>query len=566
MLHLLQRTYADPSFETQQATATPTHTPTHTHSDPPRRPERRGTVSRPRKDSLPANARPPATVTQTTQGHSQSPSHSDRQLASPQAVSPSAEAQMTSSLGTTGPSADHEDVNQESLATLLPSRPSEKLQRPSTSRTSSNRSASGGQSSSTMSRTSSISRRGRGSSSASSPSPLTLSGGAGEAVHLRSAPSSVSPYPGESSTSMNSSRDDQSPFGLNLREGAIQLDTLRRSSNRSRSTKHRDAQGNTSGEPEARVTSQSDTRRTEATSSESEPSGPVSFRLGTPCWSRIKLDGRSRDVLNKAIRAHTSTLVEVFHTVPTYGVHRRAQHTTTVKESYLYIFGGCDSRACFRDLYKLDLTTMHMTRPRVKDGALKGEPSQAPPNLRAHSTTYIPPFATSEPPQPIPAQHLLKQSMLSGATRGMAEAQSSETNSFLPTSAPSSSLPAPAVGHPPLMNTSPSTDGHLLVFGGGDGPSYFDTLYLLNLRTYTWTKPPFSGPTPAARRAHTALWYDNRKRGSEEKKWLVIFGGGNGSKALNDLCILDCRSWKELTWLDVKTKGQQPRLRGYRKC
>ena len=53
------------------------------------------------------------------------------------------------------------------------------------------------------------------------------------------------------------------------------------------------------------------------------------------------------------------------------------------------------------------------------------------------------------------------------------------------------------------------------------------------------------------------MWY-------EAKKWVVLFGGGNGSRALNDTLVLDCADWEKLNWVKLDTKGAKPRLRGYR--
>lgn len=227
--------------------------------------------------------------------------------------------------------------------------------------------------------------------------------------------------------------------------------------------------------------------------------------------------------------------------------------------SSLYIFGGCDSKTCFKDLYKLDMHSFQWSKPRT----LQNE--NAPPALRAHSTTYIPPF----------------KSLYSGTYDRLAAKD----------------------GSPDGLGTNMrerSVDGHLMFFGGGDGPNYFNDLYLLNLTSMTWSKPrheSFKSPAsipdlsqgstqtlssattsqaqasdasassteqtvrghlPSPRRAHTALWYDKRKE-------LIIFGGGNGSKALNETWILECKDWQNLTWKKVETQGKKPRVRGYRR-
>jgi len=71
----------------------------------------------------------------------------------------------------------------------------------------------------------------------------------------------------------------------------------------------------------------------------------------------------------------------------------------------------------------------------------------------------------------------------------------------------------------------------ILIYGGGLGSNYFDSIYILDTATRHWTSPPVhDGPKPKGRRAHTAVWWNG-------KIW--IFGGGNGLEALNDVWCLD---------------------------
>lgn len=44
---------------------------------------------------------------------------------------------------------------------------------------------------------------------------------------------------------------------------------------------------------------------------------------------------------------------------------------------------------------------------------------------------------------------------------------------------------------------------------------------------------------------------------------MLIFGGGNGSRALNDLHTLDLSNVTALEWKEVETKGPKPISRGY---
>jgi len=70
---------------------------------------------------------------------------------------------------------------------------------------------------------------------------------------------------------------------------------------------------------------------------------------------------------------------------------------------------------------------------------------------------------------------------------------------------------------------------YIYYFGGGDGPNYFNTLYLLNTKTLCWEKPEVRGQIPNPRRAHTSWVYNDL---------LYIFAGGDGMCALNDIYVL----------------------------
>lgn len=318
----------------------------------------------------------------------------------------------------------------------------------------------------------------------------------------------------------------------------------------------------------------------------------VPWDVTQPLWYKAPLWGQSPQ---KGMRAHSATLVPEFLQSPSsssdyrlfqgypsssmgMSTSSRAENGAfssemdmfaldpTPRPASLYIFGGCDSKTCFKDLHKLDLQSFHWSKPRTLNN------SNAPGPSRAHSTTYIPPF----------------KSLYDGVYDRLA--------------AKSEAASSTSDGHTAKSVRGESMDGHLMFFGGGDGPNYFNDLYLLNLKTMTWNKPtsppPTStqtsrllgspdrtstfgpqgphpspvtdtsapstlakqyihGPLPSPRRAHTALWYEKRKE-------LIIFGGGNGSKALNETWVLECKDWKNLIWKKIDALGFLPRVRGYR--
>ncbi|KAI7865208.1 uncharacterized protein EV154DRAFT_432980 [Mucor mucedo] len=95
---------------------------------------------------------------------------------------------------------------------------------------------------------------------------------------------------------------------------------------------------------------------------------------------------------------------------------------------------------------------------------------------------------------------------------------------------------------------------HLYVFGGGDGPNYFNDLYVLNIDTLIWSKPKTEGEPPSPRRAHTTCIWNGK---------IIIVGGGDGARALADVHTLDVSDPHALKWSLLKPEGNPPIARGY---
>ncbi|KAF9107680.1 hypothetical protein BGX29_005383 [Mortierella sp. GBA35] len=109
------------------------------------------------------------------------------------------------------------------------------------------------------------------------------------------------------------------------------------------------------------------------------------------------------------------------------------------------------------------------------------------------------------------------------------------------------SIPPPCRAHSSTL----VDNKRLYVWGGGDGPQYFNELYMLDTDTLTWTNPQTTGTKPRRRRAHTACVYNN---------CIYIFGGGDGYQALNDTYQLNLA---DMHWTELKTTGTAPIARGY---
>lgn len=163
---------------------------------------------------------------------------------------------------------------------------------------------------------------------------------------------------------------------------------------------------------------------------------------------------------------------------PVYGaIPNRSMraHSITVIDNVVWLFGGCDDRESWKDIYCLNvgacitcakiinkfilhiyIESMQWTHPECL--------GDTPPPSRAHSATLV--------------------------------------------------------------------ANHKIVFiGGGHGSVYYDSVYVLDTLTRRWSRPTIApGPSPPQRRAHTAVLYEN-------KIW--VFGGGNGMMALDDVWTLD---------------------------
>jgi hypothetical protein len=107
----------------------------------------------------------------------------------------------------------------------------------------------------------------------------------------------------------------------------------------------------------------------------------------------------------------------------------------------------------------------------------------------------------------------------------------------------------------------------LVIFGGGDGPAYYNDVYVLDTANFRWSKPRMIGDRfPSKRRAHTACFYKNG---------IYVFGGGDGVRALNDIWRLDVSDVNKMSWRCISSSSSdkspasggkevaRPKARGY---
>ncbi|KNZ55132.1 uncharacterized protein VP01_2759g6 [Puccinia sorghi] len=196
-------------------------------------------------------------------------------------------------------------------------------------------------------------------------------------------------------------------------------------------------------------------------------------------------------------------------------------HTATLVNDAIWIFGGTDLNGCFKDVWKLDLETLSFAKMKCK-GLEEADMDDRHPSI-----------PTSDDPQE--KNHSFRSSTQNPARKIRCN--------------PKDHIPPPCRAH-----SATHLDGRIFIFGGGDGPNYFDVLYYLDTISLTWTKPRVKGVLPSTRRAHATVLYGTQ---------LIIFGGGNGSRALNDVHALDLSDLSNLEWRELAIKGQSPLNRGY---
>ncbi|OAV94874.1 hypothetical protein, variant [Puccinia triticina 1-1 BBBD Race 1] len=199
-------------------------------------------------------------------------------------------------------------------------------------------------------------------------------------------------------------------------------------------------------------------------------------------------------------------------------------HTATLVNDAIWIFGGTDLNGCFKDVWKLDLETLSFARMKCK-----GLEEEMDEDLNLGSSSLD---------DSLDPHYNLRNS----STNNLSPARRLRSN-------PKDHIPPPCRAH-----SATHLDGRIFIFGGGDGPNYFDVLYYLDTISLTWTKPRVKGVLPSTRRAHATVLYGTQ---------LIIFGGGNGSRALNDVHALDLSDLSNLEWRELAIKGRSPLNRGY---
>lgn len=213
---------------------------------------------------------------------------------------------------------------------------------------------------------------------------------------------------------------------------------------------------------------------------------------------------------------------------PVHGsVPRRSfrAHTANLCDEVMWLFGGCDHRGCFRDLWCFDTETMCWSKPKVT--------GDIPPARRAHSATMVNKrlfvFAGGDGPHYFNDLYIFDTVSLRWSKPEVA-----------------GTAPSPRRAH-----TCNYYEGQLIVFGGGNGVGALNdvhTLDVTDLSRLEWRRMECSGKLPIGRGYHTSNLVDGK---------LIVIGGSDGHMSFNDIHILRLDTQ---TWYQVKTDEIYNRL------
>ncbi|KAI8814668.1 hypothetical protein BJ742DRAFT_671422 [Cladochytrium replicatum] len=221
-------------------------------------------------------------------------------------------------------------------------------------------------------------------------------------------------------------------------------------------------------------------------------------------WSRVKARGAVKPPAS--LRAHSMNLV--------------------TSDGLLLVFGGCDAKSCFGDLYVFDAETMVWSKPRVT-GDLP-EPCRAHSAVLVNDKLYI--FGGGDGPDYFSTLHVLDIPTYNW-----------------------SRLDLPNTPSPRRAHTAWAYENCMYVYAGGDGVQALDDLYCLDTETLQWRHlqtfwegEPQVSQNP--RGYHTATLIGHK---------VLVFGGSDGRECFSDVRLLDLTT---LTWQVLSTDRVVPRL------
>lgn len=260
-------------------------------------------------------------------------------------------------------------------------------------------------------------------------------------------------------------------------------------------------------------------------------------------------------------------------------------HTTTIIGSNVYVFGGCDSRTCFNDLYVLDADSFYWSVPHVV--------GEIPVPLRAMTCTAVGKklivFGGGDGPEYYNDVYVLdttnfrwsKPRIIGDRMPSKRRAHTAclykngiyvfgggdgvralndiwrldvtDVNkmSWRLVSSPDKVAPGIKDVRPKARgyHTANMVGGKLIIFGGSDGGECFEDVWVYDVDGQTWKASPI--PVAFRRLSHTATIVGS---------YLFVIGGHDGNEYSNDVLLLNLVT---MTWDKRRVYGKPPSGRGY---
>jgi N-acetylneuraminic acid mutarotase len=201
---------------------------------------------------------------------------------------------------------------------------------------------------------------------------------------------------------------------------------------------------------------------------------------------------------------------------------KNKNHSTTLYENKLYVFGGYDGKKNHNVIKVFDIETYNWSTLEVED--------YQPNGRNGHTATLID-----------------EKIYIIGGWLGSGPFAADDLHEFdIKANKWSKLKPLGESPGPCNMHTADAIDRRIYVFRGGNGKDYLNDLHCLDVDEMCWKKVEASGEYPPQRANHSSAII---------KQNLYIFGGWDGTKRLNDLF---CLNTKTMSWVEIQVEGSIP--------
>ncbi|KAA1083240.1 hypothetical protein PGTUg99_017431 [Puccinia graminis f. sp. tritici] len=207
-------------------------------------------------------------------------------------------------------------------------------------------------------------------------------------------------------------------------------------------------------------------------------------------------------------------------------------HTSTLVNDAIWIFGGTDLTGCFKDVWKLDLETLSFTKMKCKGS----EDDDEDENEDHHQHQQQHQINSLDDPH---HNHHHHPNSRAASNNHRLHQPARKIRSH-----PKDHIPPPCRAH-----SATHLDGRIFIFGGGDGPNYFDVLYYLDTKNLMWIQVEVE--CPIARLAHTS---------TQVGSYLFVIGGHDGEDYTSEVKLFNLVT---LQWEPRIVRGQLPPRIGY---